>query len=251
MQLTVIGCSGSFPSPASPASCYLVEHDDDALVLDLGNGALGPLMAAIDLDRITGIVLSHLHPDHCLDMTSLHVARTYHPNGPAERTISVFGPGNTEERVAAAYRAGPDEPVRGLQRTFRFVEHQPQTRIGPFTVTTARVDHPVEAYAIRVSVDGASLVFSGDTGPTPALVELARGADVALFEASFLERPDNPPNLHLTGRQAGQHATDAGVGRLILTHLVSWNDRAQTEAEGRSTFDGQLDLAAPGMVVTV
>jgi ribonuclease BN (tRNA processing enzyme) len=249
VQLTVIGCSGSFPSPASPASCYLVEHGDAALVLDLGNGSLGPLMAAVDLDRVEGIVLSHLHPDHCLDLTSLHVARTYHPDGPAERTLSVHGPRNTEQRVAAAYRARPDEPVRGMDHTFQFVDHLPTTRIGPFTVTTARVDHPVEAYAIRVSVDGSSLVFSGDTGPTPALVELARGADLALFEASFLERPDNPPNLHLTGAQAGAHATEAGVGRLVLTHLVSWNDRSQTEAEGRSAYAGQLDLATSGMVV--
>lgn len=251
MQLTVIGCSGSFPSPASPASCYLVEHGDDALVLDLGNGSLGPLMAAIDLDRISGILLSHLHPDHCLDMTSLHVARTYHPDGPAARALPVYGPTQTEQRVAAAYRARPDEQVNGLNRTFRFVDHQPRTRIGPFTVTTTRVDHPVEAYAIRVSVDGSSLVFSGDTGPTPALVELARGADLALFEASFLERPDNPRNLHLTAREAGQHATEAAVGHLVLTHLVSWNDRQRSETEGRGAYRGPLDLATPGMVVAL
>ena len=145
----------------------------------------------------------------------------------------------------------PEGPANVIVTEYEIGQDNIQTRIGPFTVTTTRVDHPVEAYAIRVSVNGASLVFSGDTGPTPALVELARGADLALFEASFLERPENPPNLHLTGRQAGQHATQAGVGRLVLTHLVSWNDRQQTEAEGRSTYKGQLDLAAPGMVVTL
>lgn len=251
MQLTVIGCSGSFPSPASPASCYLVEHDDGALVLDLGNGSLGPLMAAIDLDRITGIVLSHLHPDHCLDLTSLHVARTYHPNGPAERTLDVYGPTRTAQRVAAAYRTRPDEPVRGLERSFHFIDHEPETKIGPFTVSTVRVDHPVEAYAIRVEADGVSLVFSGDTGPSQSLVDLAQGTELALFEASFLEAPGNPPNLHLTAKQAGEHATRAGAGRLVLTHLVSWNDRQQTEAEGRGAFHGQLDLATAGMVVAL
>ena len=61
--------------------------------------------------------------------------------------------------------------------------------IGPFTVDTARVAHPVEAYAIRVTENaagGGTLVFSGDTGPAPALVELARGADLLLVEAAFL-----------------------------------------------------------------
>ena len=252
MQLTVIGCSGSFPSPGSPASCYLVEHDGAALVLDLGNGSLGPLMGAVDLDRIAGIVISHLHPDHCLDLTAMHVARTYHPDGPADRPLDVYGPTHTARRIEAAYRTRPDESVPGLQRSFRFHDHPTEARqIGPFLVRRTRVDHPVEAYAIRVEAAGASLVFSGDTGPSQALIDLARGADLALFEASFLEGPANPPNLHLTGREAGQHATAADVGRLVLTHLVSWNDLQQTEAEARGAFDGRLDLAAPGMVVTL
>ena len=67
MRLTVIGCSGSFPGPDSPASCYLVEHDGFRLLLDLGNGSLGVLQRYIALDEIDGIALTHLHADHCLD----------------------------------------------------------------------------------------------------------------------------------------------------------------------------------------
>ncbi len=248
MRLTVIGCAGSFPNAASPASCYLVEHAGSSIVLDLGNGALGPLAAATDVRALAGVLLSHLHPDHCMDLTSMYVMRKYHPLGPPPALV-VHGPAGTQARITDAYRAGAGERV-DLSTVYRFVDHGPgPVRIGPFTVTVVPVAHPVPAYAMRVEAGGSVLAYSGDTGPTPALVDLARGADLALFEASFLAGVDNPTNLHLTAVEAGEHASAAGVGRLLLTHLVAWNDAQATLAQGRSAFDGELALAAPGMVV--
>jgi ribonuclease BN (tRNA processing enzyme) len=96
--------------------------------------------------------------------------------------------------------------------------------IGPFAVETARTAHPVECYAVRVSAGGRSLVYTGDTGPCERIVHLARGADVLLAEAAHPPGPDLPPGLHLTGREAGEHAAAAGVGRLLLTHVPAWVD---------------------------
>jgi ribonuclease BN (tRNA processing enzyme) len=249
VRLTVIGCAGSFPGPGSAASCYLVEHDGTSIVLDLGNGALGPLSAHTDIRALDAIVLSHLHADHCMDLTSLYVARKYHPQGPPP-PVPVHGPAGTRQRIADAYRAAADEPDPELDRVFRFVDHAPDpVRIGSLTLRVARVAHPVPAYALRVEAGGRSLVFSGDTAPSQALVELARGADLALFEASFLTGPTNPRGLHLTGREAGEHAAAAGVPRLLLTHLVTWNEPDASFAEARASYDGELALAAPGMVV--
>jgi ribonuclease BN (tRNA processing enzyme) len=123
--------------------------------------------------------------------------------------------------------------------------------IGPFSIAVARVAHPVPAYGIRVAAGGASLVYSGDTGPCEALVELSRGADLALYEASFLTGPGNAPDLHLTAAQAAEHAARAAVPRLLLTHLVAWNDPATSYAQAREAYDGELALAAPGMVVAL
>ncbi|MCU0262838.1 MAG: MBL fold metallo-hydrolase [Candidatus Nanopelagicales bacterium] len=249
MRLTVIGCAGSFPNPSSAASCYLVEHDGTSIVLDLGPGSLGPLAAATDIRTLDAVVLSHLHADHCLDLAGMYVARKYHPDGPPP-PLAVYGPRGTGRRIADAYRTSPGEPVDGLERIYRFVDLSPDAvQIGPFTITVARVAHPVPAYAIRVDAAGASLVYSGDTGPTPALVELTRGADLALFEASCLSDLNNPKDLHMTGVQAAEHAAAAGAGRLVLTHLVAWNDPGATLAEGRSAFEGDVVLATPGMVV--
>jgi ribonuclease BN (tRNA processing enzyme) len=117
------------------------------------------------------------------------------------------------------------------------------------TLRTTPVEHPVPAYALRVEHDGASLVYSGDTGPCAGLVELARGADVLLCEASWPHvvpgRWDEPPpGLHLSGRQAGEHATAAGVGRLLITHVPAWCDAAALLAEAREAFDGPAELVA-------
>jgi len=244
VRVTVVGCAGSFPGPSSPSSCYLVEHDGFALVLDLGNGALGALQRYASLDDIDAVALSHLHADHCLDLCSFYVYRRYHPEGPRPR-IPVYGPAGTADRMARAYDL-PAQP--GMNGEFEFRSYDAPLGIGPFTVTVARVRHPVEAYGLRVEADGRSLVYSGDTGPTPALVDLARGVDVALFEASLLDGMEMP-DVHMTGRQAAELAAQADVGTLVLTHLVPWHDTEVLERQAREAFTGDLRLAASGMTI--
>ncbi len=250
MRLAIVGCSGSFPGPDSPASCYVVEHEGRHIVLDLGSGAFGALQRHVDVlasDSIDAVVLSHLHPDHCLDLTAYYVARKYRPGGPGS-PLAVLGPAGTAERLARAYDM-PASP--GMTGVFEFRDHVEVTDIGPFRITTSLVVHPVPAYAIRVEAGGRALVYSGDTGVSEALVELAQGADVALFEASFLRRHHNPPGLHLTAAEAAEHAVQAGVERLILTHLVPWNDDAESLAEAAEVFRGDLSLARAGAVLEV
>lgn len=242
MRLTVVGCSGSFAGPESPASCYLVEYDGFRVLLDLGNGALGALQRYAGVDTIDAVLLSHLHPDHCIDMTSMYVVRKHHPRG-AMPSIPVYGPVGTGDRLARAYDL-PTTP--GMTKEFEFVDWRAGSfDIGPFRVETALMAHPVPCFGMRVSAGGRSLVYSGDTGPTDALVDLARDADLALFEASFLDG-DNPHDLHLSAREAADHATRAGVGRLVLTHLVPWNDPDKTREQ--ATFEGPMRLAAAGQV---
>lgn len=247
MRLTVIGCSGSFPGPESPASCYLVEHDGFRLVLDLGNGALGQLQRHVDLDTIGAVMLSHLHADHCLDMCGLYVARRYDPRG-ARSGLPVWGPAGTGARLARAYDL-PEVPGMSAQFDFQTLAAG-EFRIGPFQVRAERVNHPVEAYGLRIEADGQVIAYSGDTAETPALIDLARDADVALIEASCVDAYP-APGVHLTARQAAQHATAAGVRLLVLTHLVPWNDPAETLAQARQAFDGELMLASRGLVVDV
>jgi ribonuclease BN (tRNA processing enzyme) len=263
VRLTILGCSGSFPGPDSAASCYLVEADGFRLLIDLGSGALGAVQRHVSLYEIDAVCLSHLHADHCLDLCDYSVARNFHPDGP-KPPIPVYAPAQAAERLGRALAvdpaavAGPGRhESRGIADTFSFVTLTPGLmEIGPLRITAAHVNHPVETFGFRLEHGGRSLAYSADTGPTDALVGLARDADVLLCEASFVEpaeagAPPLPENLHLTGRQAGQHAARAGVGQLVLTHLVPWNDQGRTLDEAGQAFTGPLSLAASGLGFTL
>jgi ribonuclease BN (tRNA processing enzyme) len=247
MQTTIVGCAGSFPGPDSPASCYLIDTGDFRLVLDIGNGALGPLQRYTGLDQVDAICLSHLHGDHCLDLCGYSVAVTMHPDGRRSR-IPVYGPAGTAERLTRA--ATVDEPSTSMTEAFDFrTLTEGTTEIGPLRVTTAHMNHPVETFGFRIEHDGQVLAYSADTGPTPSLVGLAAGADVLLCEASFLDRPGLPADLHLTARQAAEHAAAAGAGELVLTHLVAWNDATATLEQAAPAFTGPVTLARAGLEV--
>jgi ribonuclease BN (tRNA processing enzyme) len=242
MRLTIVGCAGSFPGPDSPASCYLIEAEGFRLLMDLGSGALGPLQRYCDLDEVDAICLSHLHGDHCLDLCGYSVARVYHPGGPRPR-LPVYGPAGAAERMAAALGG----EGTGMTDAFEFRTLAPGTlEIGPLRVTTAHMNHPVETFGFRFEHAGQSLAYSADTGPCDALTGLAAAADMLLCEASFLEAPGLPGDLHLTARQAGAAAVRADAGRLLLTHLVAWNDREASLAEAATAFGGELTLAGAG-----
>ena len=244
MQLTVIGCSGSFPGPDSPASSYLLEAEGFRLVIDMGNGALGVLQRHADLFGIDAICVSHLHADHCIDLSSYWVARQYAPAGPRP-PIPVYGPQTTTDRIAGIC----GEKADSIRARFDVRNLSQSQQIGPFRVTTERMNHPVETFGFRVEHAGWTVAYSADTGPTDALVRLADGADVLLSEASFQNNKNNPPDLHLTARQAGEHATRAGAGQLVLTHLVPWYDRDLSLTQAAETFSGPLSAAATGLVL--
>jgi ribonuclease BN (tRNA processing enzyme) len=248
MRLTVIGCSGSFPGPDSPSSCYLVEADGFRALVDLGSGALGPLQRHVAIGDLDAVLLSHLHPDHCIDVLPLYVARTYDPTTTHER-LPIHGPAGAGAHLARAY-GRCQEP--GLSGAFDFVDlvAGPQ-EVGPLTVTAVRTAHPVETWAMRIEHGGRVLVYSADSGPCDQLVDLAVGADLFLCEASYREGDDNPPDVHLTGRDAGRLAARAGIDRLVVTHVPPWCDPARTRDEARSSYEGLVELARPGALYEI
>ena len=248
MQLTVLGCAGTFPGPESPCSGYLVEHDGFRLVVDMGAGSLGQLQRHVGLLDVDAIYVSHLHADHCIDLVAYSYARRYHPDGVAPM-LPVYGPKGTCARICGSFEA---PPINGLLDVYDFREVDAGTMdLGPFSITTAVTNHPIECHALRISAGGRTLTYSGDSGESDALVELARGSDLFLCEASWEDLDDNPPGIHLSGRQAADHATRAGVQRLLLTHIVPWSDGDAILAEAKASFDGDVERAVGGTTYTV
>ncbi len=257
MRLVVLGCAGTFPGPDSAASSYLVQAEDGdgrtwSAVLDLGNGALGPLQRYGDPAALDVVALSHLHADHVADLAVLGVYRRYRPDGPLP-ALPVLGPEGTAERLA--HLSGHD-PATATTHQFEVRTWTPRepVHVGPLTLEAVPVEHPVPAFGIRVTGPSEAdpsrrvvLAYSGDTDACDGLDELAHGADLLLAEAAFVEgRDDAVRGVHLTGRRAAQAAARGGARSLVLTHVPAWNDPAAALQEAAPVYDGPTAVAAPG-----
>ena len=245
MRLTVLGCSGSVVGPESPASGYLLQAPGTPpLVIDFGGGVLGALQRHIDPGEV-GVLLSHLHADHCLDLPGLFVWRRYHPTPPVGKAM-MYGPSDTWSRLGAA-----SSPYGGEIDDFtdifnlRHWANGEEVTIGALTVLPQLVCHPTESFGLRITdSSGAALVYSGDTGYCDTLVELARGADVFLCEASWTHAGGRPRDLHMSGTEAGRTAAAAGVSELLLTHIPPWTSREDVTREAKAEFDGPVHAVA-------
>ncbi|GID96008.1 MBL fold metallo-hydrolase [Amorphoplanes digitatis] len=243
MRLTVLGCAGSFPGPEAACSAYLVEAEGFRLLIDFGSGSLSALQRYAGIGAVDAILLTHLHCDHMLDACTYVVVRRYAPGGPMP-PLPVYAPMGAAERISAAY-SSENEPVDDV---YTFYALQPGTfPIGPLTVTVDRVNHPIETYGVRVEHNGGVLAYSSDTAPCDSLLRLAQGADLFLCEASYLDGVNNPPDLHLTGGEAGEAATKADVRKLLLTHLVpAWVSEASTVEAASAAYSGPVEVVRPG-----
>lgn len=254
MRMIAVGCSGSYPGPESPASCYLVQAEHEGrtwtVALDLGNGSIGPMHRILDPRELDAVVLTHLHPDHCLDACGLYVMRTYQPGGPMGGRLPVYGPADTAARLGRAYGVTHPESLEDRYAFGVLAEAVPWT-LGPFTLTPYLVNHPVESYGIRVAAarnDGtiAVLAYTGDTDDCPALRTLFAGATMALVDCAFVDGRDEPRGIHMTGSRAATAAVEAGgVERLMLTHIPSWNDPDVCRAQAAAVWGDGVEVCAP------
>ena len=249
MKLTVLGSSAAFPAPGGAASGYLLQHDGFNLCLDLGTGTLASLQNHIQVSDLHGVVISHPHWDHFLDLYPMFVAR--HWNETKLPAIDVVGPAGFEEFFLRLNNS--EEGVQTMRQVYDFRDVEPGSafEIGPFSVQTSLLPHWVDDIGTRISANGTTLVYTGDTGPSENILELARGADTLVAEASWQERPAGVDPFHLTAGEAGEHAQRSGVGRLVLSHIWPGSDRDRSRELAAQTFDGDLVVAEDGLGIEV
>jgi ribonuclease BN (tRNA processing enzyme) len=244
MRLTVLGGCGAWPAAGQACSGYLVEHDGFRLLLDPGYAIVPRLLERIDAAEVDAVLVSHGHPDHCADLHPLLRARALRQE-PAP-ALPVHALPGAVDRVLAL--DGPD----ALRGTFAVAEFAAGDRfeVGPFRVESFELPHWVPNAGVRLMADGRVLAYTGDTGPSPAIVELAGGVDLFLAEASYPlpeQVPARAADYLSNARQAGEDAARSGAGRLLLTHLLPGTAPGQAKAAARAVFDGEVRVARGGV----
>jgi ribonuclease BN (tRNA processing enzyme) len=237
LELTVLGCSGSFGAPAGGAcSGYLVRTAESALWLDCGNGTLANLQRHLAVEDLTAVVITHWHPDHCVDIYGLHVLLKY---GLERSALAVYVPDGFERRLATLV-----DGDWGGAFSWTAVGDGDAVTVNDCRLRFSRTAHPPPTNAVEVSADGKRLVYTADTGPDWSPEAFGPGADLVLSEATF-QRDNETSGLHLSARQAGELARAAQARRLMLTHLWPGLDPNASVVEGSEAFGREVLLAAP------
>lgn len=250
MELTVLGSCGSYSAPGGGGACsgYLIREGGTALWLDCGNGTFANLQRHLPIEDLTAVVVTHEHPDHCVDLFGLHVLLTYGPlrYGPPRPGVPVLAPPGLKDRLGTLVGGDWGPALR-----WREVDDGDEVTVGDLALRFSRTQHPPPTLAVELSDRrGKRLVYTADTGPGWSVEAFGRHAHLVLSEAT-LHRSEEGRTQHLSARQAGAAARAAGARALMLTHLWPGLDPIGSLEDGSEAFGRPVRLAAPGVVVRV
>lgn len=250
LEIVVFGAGPVQPQSDTPASGILVRRGDDAVLLDCGPGVIGPLRRELDPRRLRGVVISHLHADHFLDLVGLRYLFPW--RGLPRPVLPVFLPPGGRERLAALETAISERPgFLGEALDLRELEPGARLQIGSLCLDFVAGRHYVPAWGVRIrDAAGASVLYTGDTGPSEHLARAAAGVDLLIVEATLADPgEDDEERGHLTAEEALAIADRAGAGRVLLTHFASTR-RAALARLARGAGRPVL-LARPGLRLEV
>ena len=263
MRITVLGKSPAWQDAGGACSGYLLQDEDQSLLLDCGNGVFSKLRQHCDYVDVDSVLVTHLHADHFLDLVPFSYALAY---APRQQPVPVGGhPGTSEPARPRLYA-----PV-GARETFRRIvgawgqedlidcafdlqEYQPwdELEIGALRLRFCEVPHYTRTFAAEItSASGRRFTFGADCCPNDQLVQFALHTDLLLIEGT-LPRPERTGERgHLTPSEAGEHGRRAGARRLVLTHFSDELDLEWVRAEAAEAFGGPVELAHEGAVYEV
>jgi ribonuclease BN (tRNA processing enzyme) len=247
VQLTVLGAGPAYTDrPGATGASYLLRSGDAAVLLDLGQGSFPALASRLEPSGLEAVFISHLHPDHFIDLVSLRHYLRFEFSPP--RRVTVYAPRGLAKRLDDLH-AEPGFTAAVLD----VHDLRPgATAVAPFEIEAIPVTHTEESYGFRVSGGtGAALVYSGDCGRWEDLGPAVRQGDTLLTEASFGPGPVAAGALHLDGPAIGRLAAATNPSRVLLTHIQMGFDRTETVAAVRASFRGDVEIVDPGYVTTI
>jgi ribonuclease BN (tRNA processing enzyme) len=248
MRLTVLGRSPARPNPGEACAGYLVEGGGARLLVDIGPGVVAQLLLQRHPDELDGVVISHMHPDHMLDLVTLRYAYPWRSLPRDERLRVIVPPGSMDQLRDLARGAGSK---RHLEDVFQLSEHDGRStmKFGDLSLTPVETQHFIPCWGFRAQADQRVLAYTADTGPCDALMDLATDADLLVSEATLRSVDEDAvppqPRGHLLPAEAGEAARVAGARRLLLTHLPVEDGSAWVRAEAATAYGREVEIAEP------
>jgi ribonuclease BN (tRNA processing enzyme) len=243
LGLDVLGAGPAYSDRAgSSGAAYLVRSGDTAVLLDLGQGSFPRLTAAIEPSVLNAVVISHLHPDHFVDLVPLRHYLRYQFDPP--RRVRVIAPSGLDARIDGLH-AEPGFTAAALD-----VEPHPAAAatIGQLILETRPVTHTAESRAVRLAPasGGPGLVYSGDCGRAEDLRPLLRPGDTLLVEVSFGDGPVPPGVNHLDAPTIAAFVRTLDLRQVLLTHLQMGFEPERAVATVAAATSAAVDLVRPG-----
>jgi ribonuclease BN (tRNA processing enzyme) len=219
VKLTVVGCSPAWPNPGGAQSGYMVESEGRRLLLDCGPGVLPRLRAAEGWPQVDAIAISHFHLDHWGDIVPWVWGLQFGPASGGPHPELWVPPGGRETLARFGVELGQPAMFETAFQIHEYEANVPFEAAGQQVIAHRVLHYEMLAFGFRVSANGTTLAYSADSGPTDALVELARDADLFVCEATLLRpNPEGGIRGHLAANEAEAAFTASGAKRLLLTH---------------------------------
>ncbi len=246
LGVAVLGTCGGYPAAGRACNGFLLRAGDDNLVLDLGSGALSNLLEYVEADEVRALALTHVHYDHYIDIYGLCTARRFWetPTSP----LLAFAPAGAKKTIGSPL-SEESRPKFFECMELEELSGETELSVGSFTLKSKPGKHVIDTFIYRAEAGGRSVCYSGDTDMCDALLEQASGADLFICESTFTSEVTSKMAGHLFAAEAGRAAREAGVGRLLLTHIWPTLSREKAVAEAREEFDGPVEMADERMLL--
>ena len=219
VKLTVVGCSPAWPNPGGAQSGYLLEDEGRRLLLDCGPGVLARLRERWSWPKIDAIAITHWHLDHWGDLVPWVWGQTLGPGQSTKRAQLWVPTGGRETLGALGGRLGRPDMFEQAFELEEYTELEPFDAAGFEVIARPVLHYGLLAFGFRVSSNGTSVAYSGDSGPIDELSELARDVDLFVCEATLLRpNPEGGIRGHLAAEEANGYFLASGAKRLLLTH---------------------------------
>ncbi|HXG25440.1 MAG TPA: MBL fold metallo-hydrolase [Candidatus Binatia bacterium] len=250
MRLTILGTGSARPVGDSAQSGVLVQSGDTSVLFDIGSGIARELEARLGATNLAGLFVGHFHADHWIDIGPMRYRFPWAEEAP--RRLPVFLPPGGREKLQHLAAAINERPTF-FEPAFEITEYEGGTtyEVGELRVTPHAVGHYVPAWSMDIrGPKGERIVYAGDMGPSDMVVELARGADVLILEATLENgATDDARRGHLDTPEAIDHVRRSGAVQGVLVHY--WSERREIIRELCAASGVPVLPGVTGMVLEI